>query len=42
MIVYITLSKEKFNRSSHDVVNLDVDRDILTAYCWSASGDEVD
>ena len=32
----------KYSRLSHDVVTCDVDRDLLTAYCLSSSGDEVD
>ena len=31
-----------YYRLSHDVVTLDVDRDVSTAYCYSSSGDKVD
>ena len=34
--------KEKCNRLSYNVVTWDVDRDVLTAYRQSSSGDEVD
>ena len=37
----ISLSKEKYNRLSRDVVTSKMDHDISTAYCWSSSGDEV-
>ena len=37
----ISLSKEKYNRLSRDVVTSKMDHDISTAFCWFSSGDEV-
>lgn len=40
--IFSNTSKVKYNHLSHNVVTLDIDCDILTTYCWSLSGDEVD
>jgi len=35
-------NNKMYYRLSHDVVTLDGDRDVSTAYCLSSSGDKVD
>lgn len=40
--IFSYTSKVKYSHLYRSVVTLDVDCDILTTYCWSLSGDEVD
>jgi len=35
-------NNKAYYRLSYDVVTLDVDRDVSTAFCYSSSGDKVD